>query len=53
MLHHVRTTNLLERLFGKERRPTKVIPQAFGDRATINEFTAQIGLDRWGGYHGS
>src|SRR5207244_1006468 len=29
----IRTTNLLERLFGEERRRTKVIPHAFGDRA--------------------
>jgi transposase-like protein len=29
----IRTTNLLERLFGKARRRTKVIPHAFGERA--------------------
>jgi putative transposase len=29
----IRTTNLLERLFGEERRRTKVIPHAFGERA--------------------
>jgi transposase-like protein len=28
-----RTTNLLERLFGEERRRTKVIAPAFGERA--------------------
>ena len=28
----IRTTNLLERLFGEERRRTKVIPHAFGER---------------------
>src|SRR5262249_51838673 len=32
----VRTTNLLERLFGEERRrTTKVIPHAFGERAVL------------------
>lgn len=30
-----RTTNLLERLFGEERRRTKVIPHAFGERAVM------------------
>src|SRR5215218_1123374 len=30
----MRTTNLLERLFGEERRRTKVIPHAFGERET-------------------
>jgi putative transposase len=30
-----RTTNLLERLFGEERRPSKVIPHAFGERAVL------------------
>ena len=29
----IRTTNLLERLFGEERRRTKLIPHAFGERA--------------------
>jgi putative transposase len=28
-------TNLLERLFGEERRRTKVIPHAFGERAVL------------------
>jgi hypothetical protein len=28
-----RTTNLLERAFGEERRRTKVIPHDFGERA--------------------
>jgi putative transposase len=31
----IRTTNLLERLFGEERRRTKVIPHAFGERAVL------------------
>lgn len=30
-----RTTNMLERLFGEERRRTKVIPHAFGERAVL------------------
>jgi transposase-like protein len=29
------TTNLLERLFGEERRRSKVIPHAFGERAVM------------------
>jgi transposase-like protein len=29
----IRTTNLLERLFGEERRRTKTIPHVFGKRA--------------------
>ena len=31
----IRTTNLLERLFGEERRRTKVIPHAAGERAVL------------------
>jgi putative transposase len=31
----IRTTNMLERLFGEERRRTKVIPHAFGERALL------------------
>jgi transposase-like protein len=31
----IRTTNMLERLFGEERRRTKVIPHAFGERAVL------------------
>jgi hypothetical protein len=31
----LRTTNLLERLFGEERRRPKVIPRAFGERAVV------------------
>jgi putative transposase len=31
----IRTTNLLERLFGEERRRTKVIPHAFGERPVL------------------
>jgi putative transposase len=31
----IRTTNLLERLFGEERRRSKVIPHAFGERPVL------------------
>jgi len=31
----IRSTNLLEQLFGEERRRTKVIPHAFGERAML------------------
>jgi transposase-like protein len=34
-LKAIRTTNLLERLFGEERRRTKVIAHAFGERAVL------------------
>jgi putative transposase len=30
-----RTTNMLERLFGEERRRTKIIPHCFGERAAL------------------
>jgi len=31
----IRTTNLLERLFGEERRRTKVLPHAFGEKPLL------------------
>lgn len=37
-----RTTNLLERLFGEERRRTKVIPHAFGERAVMKLMYAAL-----------
>ena len=37
-----RTTNLLERLFGEERRRTKVIPHAFGERAVMKLMFAAL-----------
>jgi putative transposase len=37
-----RTTNLLERLFGEERRRTKVIPHAFGERAVLKFMYAAL-----------
>ncbi len=36
----IRTTNLLERLFEEERRRTKVMPHAFGERALIKAMYA-------------
>ena len=39
----IRTTNMLERLFGEERRRTKVIPHAFGERPVLKlMYTALI-----------
>lgn len=37
-----RTTNLLERLFGEERRRTKVIPHAFGEKAVLKLMFAAL-----------
>jgi len=34
----IRITNMLERLFGEERRRTKVIPLAFGERVVLKSF---------------
>jgi len=38
----IRTTNLLERLFGEERRRTKTIPHAFGERAVLKLMFAAL-----------
>jgi len=38
----IRTTNLLERLFGEERRRTKVIPHAFGERPLLKLMYAAV-----------
>ena len=38
----IRTTNLLERLFGEERRRTKIIPHAFGERAVLKLMFAAL-----------
>jgi putative transposase len=38
----IRTTNILERLFGEERRRTKVIPHAFGERAVLKLIYAAL-----------
>jgi len=47
----IRTTNLLERLFGEERRRTKVTPHAFGERAVLKPMYAALirAADRWRG----
>jgi putative transposase len=47
----IRTTNLLERLFGEERRRTKVIPHAFGERALLKPMYAALirAAERWRG----
>jgi putative transposase len=37
-----RTTNMLERLFGEERRRTKIIPHAFGERAVLKLMYAAL-----------
>src|SRR5438094_10513786 len=46
----IRTTNLLERL-GEERRRTKVIPHAFGERAVLKLMYAALirAAERWRG----
>jgi putative transposase len=38
----VRTTNLLERLFLEERRRTKIIPHAFGERPVLKLMYAAV-----------
>lgn len=38
----IRTTNLLERLFGEDRRRTKVLPHAFGERALLKLMYAAV-----------
>lgn len=47
----IRTTNLLERLFLEERRRTKIIPHAFGERAVLKLMYAAVirAADRWRG----
>jgi putative transposase len=47
----IRTTNLLERLFGEERRRTKVIPHAFGERPMLKLMYAALirAAERWHG----
>jgi transposase-like protein len=44
----IRTTNLLERMFGEERRRTKVIPHAFGERAVMKLMYAALMRARQG-----
>jgi putative transposase len=47
----VRTTNLLERLFLEERRLTKIIPNAFGERLVLKLMDAAVirAAERWRG----
>src|SRR5438128_4880323 len=47
----IRTTNLLERLFLEERRRTKVVPHAFGERPVLKLMFAAVirAADRWRG----
>jgi putative transposase len=47
----IRIPNLLERLFGEERRRTKVIPHAFGERAVLKLMYAALirAAERWRG----
>jgi transposase-like protein len=47
----IRTTNLLERLFLEERRRTKVISHAFGERPVLKLMYAAVirAADRWRG----
>jgi transposase-like protein len=47
----IRTTNLLKRLFGEERRRTKVIPHAFGERVVLKLMYAALirAAERWCG----
>ena len=47
----IRTTNLLERLFLDERRRTKIIPHAFGERPVLKLMYAAVirAADRWRG----
>jgi transposase-like protein len=50
----IRTTNLLERLFLEERRRTKIIPHAFGERPVLKLMYATMILaaDRVARHHG-
>src|SRR5262249_49127962 len=50
----IRTTNLLERLFGEERRRPKVIPHAFGARGVLKLMYAPLlrAAQRWRGVQG-
>ncbi len=47
----IRTTNMLERLFGEERRRTKVIPNAFGERPVMKLMYAALirATEKWRG----
>ena len=47
----IRTTNLLERLFGEERRRMKIVANAFGERAVLTLMYAALirASDSWRG----
>jgi putative transposase len=47
----IRDTNLLERLFGEERRRTNVMSHAFGERRVLKLMYAAVirAADRWRG----
>jgi transposase-like protein len=47
----IRTANLLERLFGEERRRTKIIPHAFSEHAVLKLMYAALirAAERWRG----
>jgi transposase-like protein len=47
----IRTTNLLERVCLEERRRTKIIPHAFGERPVLKLMYAAVicAADRWRG----
>lgn len=47
----IRTTNLLERLFGEERRRMKIVANAFGERPVLKLMYASLirGSERWRG----
>ena len=47
----IRTTNLLERLFGEARRRTKVVPHAFGERPVLKLMYGAVirAAERWRG----
>jgi transposase-like protein len=49
--HFIPDTNLLERLFLEERRRTKIIPHAFGERPVLKLVYAAVirAADRWRG----
>ena len=51
----IRTTNLLERLFGEERRRMKIVANAFGERAVLKLMYAALirASESWRGIRSS
>ena len=47
----IRSTNMLERLFGEDRRRTKIIPHAFGERPLLKLMYGALirAAARWNG----